>query len=153
MNNKMKNVIVANDHGAVELAQTLVAFLENSGYHVDWLGTKTQESVDYPEIAEKACKKFLEGSYEFGVLCCGTGIGISICANKINGIRCALPQNCYAAEKTREHNHANFIAFGGRIDYPQSPEQMLKAFIEAVPSQDSRHLRRIAMIEDLEKIK
>ena len=86
----MAKVVVANDHGAVELAQRIVRHLENRGYEVTYLGTATEESVDYPDKAEEACLEYLKGGYEFGVVCCGTGIGISMAANKIRGIRCAL---------------------------------------------------------------
>lgn len=147
----MKKVVIANDHGAVELVQQLILCLEEEGFQVNWLGTKTSESVDYPDIAKLGCSEFLKGGYEFGILCCGTGIGISIAANKIDGIRCALPQNIYAAEKAKEHNNANFIAFGGRIDYQESPVEMLKAFIHMNASSESRHINRVAKIMALEK--
>ena len=146
----MSKVIVANDHGAVELSSSIVDYLKSLGYEVDWLGTRTEDSVDYPDVAKLACRKFLEGGYEFGVLCCGTGIGISMSANKIKGIRCALPQNCYAARMTKEHNHANFIAFGGRIDYPENPLDMLKAYIDQKPSSEPRHVNRISKMMALE---
>lgn len=146
----MKKVVVANDHGAVELTERLVKHLEEIGYEVNWLGTKTTDSVDYPVMAKAACEEYLKGGYEFGILCCGTGIGISLCANKIHGIRCALVQNSFAAEKTKEHNHSNFIAFGGRIDYPEDPVDMLDAYIRTEESQDPRHLRRLEMMMALE---
>ena len=88
----MSKVVVANDHGAVELTAAIVEFLKNRGFEVNYLGTAENKSVDYPDMAELACTEFLKGDYEFGVLCCGTGIGISISANKIHGIRCALPR-------------------------------------------------------------
>lgn len=147
----MSKVVVANDHGAVELASNIVEFLKSKGYEVNYLGTYTEDSVDYPDMAEKACKEFLKGSYEFGILCCGTGIGISMAANKIKGIRCALPQNCYAARMAKEHNNANFIAFGGRIDYPESVTDMINAFISTAPSEEIRHINRVAKIMRLEE--
>lgn len=147
----MKKVVIANDHGAVELVQQLKDYLESNGYSVNWLGTKTSESVDYPDMAEKACREYLRGGYEFGIVCCGTGIGISMAANKIKGIRCALVQNCYAAKMTKEHNNANFIAFGGRIDYPEKPVDMLKAYIEAEVSSEERHKNRVAKMMALEQ--
>ena len=147
-----KKVIMSNDHAGVQLAQRLMEFLNKEGYEVDWLGTKTEESVDYPDMARKACEKYINtGGYEFGVLICGTGIGISISANKIKGIFCALPQNCFAAQMAKEHNNANFIAFGARIDYPQSPEEMLKSFINAEVSQSERHIIRRNKMFELEK--
>lgn len=146
----MSKVVVANDHGAVELTATIVDYLKDRGFEVNYLGTAENKSVDYPDMAELACTEFLKGDYEFGVLCCGTGIGISISANKIHGIRCALPQNCFAAQMAKEHNAANFIAFGGRIDYQESVTDMLGAYIDAQISQDERHARRRAKMMLLE---
>ena len=146
----MSKVVVANDHGAVELTAAIVDYLKDRGFEVNYLGTAENKSVDYPDMAELACTEFLKGDYEFGVLCCGTGIGISISANKIHGIRCALPQNCFAAQMAKEHNAANFIAFGGRIDYQESVTDMLGAYIDAQISQDERHARRRAKMMLLE---
>ena len=146
----MSKVVVANDHGAVELTARIVEFLKQKGFEVNYLGTAENKSVDYPDMAELACTEFLKGDYEFGVLCCGTGIGISISANKIHGIRCALPQNCFAAQMAKEHNAANFIAFGGRIEYQDDVLKMLCTYIDAQVSQDERHARRRAKMMLLE---
>ena len=146
----MSKVVVANDHGAVELTARIVEYLENRGFEVNYLGTAENKSVDYPDMAELACSEFLKGDYEFGVLCCGTGIGISISANKFHGIRCALPQNCFAAQMAKEHNAANFIAFGGRIEYQDDVLDMLGTYIDAQISQDERHARRRAKMMLLE---
>ena len=146
----MPKVVVANDHGAVELTARIVDYLKTRGFEVNYLGTAENKSVDYPDMAELACTEFKKGDYEFGVLCCGTGIGISISANKIKGIRCALPQNCFAAQMAKEHNAANFIAFGGRIDYQEDVLDMLGAYIDAQVSQDERHARRRAKMMFLE---
>ena len=146
----MSKVVVANDHGAVELTARIVDFLKKKGFEVNYLGTSENRSVDYPDMAELACTEFLKGDYEFGVLCCGTGIGISISANKIKGIRCALPQNRFAAQMAKEHNAANFIAFGGRIDYQEDVLDMLGAYIDSEISQDERHARRRAKMMFLE---
>ncbi|NCD06345.1 MAG: RpiB/LacA/LacB family sugar-phosphate isomerase [Spirochaetia bacterium] len=143
------NIVLANDHGAVELSNKIREHLEKNGHVVNHLGVKEEVSVDYPDMAELACKEYLKGNYDFGILCCGTGIGISISANKINGIRCALPQNIFASKMAKEHNNVNFIAFGGRIDYPENPLDMLDAFIEDKFAGD-RHERRVAKIMALE---
>ncbi len=117
---------------------------------MDNLGVDSEESVDYPDMAQEACGRYLsDGGYDFGVVCCGTGIGISIAANKVKGIRCALPQNIFAAQMAREHNNANFIAFGGRIDYWEPVEKMLDAFIDSTFAGD-RHARRVDKIMGLE---
>jgi ribose 5-phosphate isomerase B len=146
----MSKVVVANDHGAVELTARIVDYLRQRGFEVNYLGTAENKSVDYPDMAELACTEFKKGGYEFGVLCCGTGIGISISANKIKGIRCALPQNCFAAKMAKEHNAANFIAFGGRIDYQEDVLDMVAAYVDAEISQDERHARRRAKMMLLE---
>ena len=146
----MSKVVVANDHGAVELTARIVEYLRQRGFEVNYLGTAEKKSVDYPDMAELACTEFKKGGYEFGVLCCGTGIGISISANKIKGIRCALPQNCFAAKMAKEHNAANFIAFGGRIDYQEDVLDMVAAYVDAEISQDERHARRRAKMMFLE---
>jgi ribose 5-phosphate isomerase B len=145
----MANVVLANDHGAVELAETFVKHLTERGYTVNHLGVTTSDSVDYPDMAELGCKEFKKGGYVFGVLLCGTGIGISISANKIEGIRCALPQNGYAAAMARKHNDVNFIAFGGRIEYCEDPISILDAYIDATFEGD-RHQRRVDKIMALE---
>lgn len=146
-----KKVVIANDHGAIEIKQRIVKHLENRGYSVNDLGVNSEESVDYPDYAEKAWKEFLMNPYEFGIVCCGTGIGISISANKLEGIRCALPQNSFAAHMAKAHNNANFLAFGGRIEYQEAIEQMLDAFIDH-EFEGGRHAKRVAKIMALEDI-
>ncbi len=142
-------IIIGNDHGAVELKQRIIKHLESKGYECDNIGVDSEESVDYPDIAEKACRKFLAGGYDYGIVCCGTGIGISISANKIDGIRCALPQDVFASRATREHNNPNFIAFGGRIEYKDPVEKMLDAFFDS-KFQGGRHQIRVDKIMSLE---
>ena len=150
MKTTTKRVIITNDHGAIEIKQKLVSHLESRGYSVENLGVDSEESVDYPDMAKAACDRFLrDGGFEFGIVCCGTGIGISIAANKVRGIRCALPQNNFAARMAREHNNANFIAFGGRIDYADGAENMLDAFIDSSFG-GGRHGRRVDKIMGLE---
>lgn len=146
----MKRVIIANDHGAVEIKNEITAFLNDKGYEVVDMGLAEGEAADYPDMAELACREFLKGGFEFGILCCGTGIGISISANKIRGIRCALVQNCFAADMTKKHNDANFLAFGGRIDYPERVIDMVDAYLKA-DFEGGRHQRRIEKMMNLEK--
>jgi ribose 5-phosphate isomerase B len=145
----MKRVVVANDHGAVEIGKLIADHLRKKGYEVNHLGVFTEDSVDYPDMAAQACGEYLAGGYEFGVVCCGTGIGISISANKIDGIRCALPQNVFAAEMAKCHNNANFIAFGGRIDYCEPVLDMVDAFVDN-SFEAGRHSRRVDKIMALE---
>jgi ribose 5-phosphate isomerase B len=145
----MKKVVIANDHGAIEIKKEICEFLKSKGYEVKDMGLANDESADYPDMAELACNEYLKGGYEFGVVCCGTGIGISISANKIDGIRCALVQNCFASEMTKKHNNANFLAFGGRIDYPETITDMVNAFISC-DFEGGRHERRVEKIMKLE---
>jgi len=145
----MARIILGNDHGAVELKRKVESFLKNEGHEVVNTGINEDESVDYPDQAALTCNEFLKGNYDFGILFCGTGIGISISANKIDGIRCALPQNTFAAQMAKEHNNANFLAFGGRIDYPESVEDMIKTFMNSQFAGD-RHERRVEKIMELE---
>ena len=147
----MAKVVVANDHGAVELAAKMVAHLKDRGYEVVYLGTDKTESVDYPDKAKEACEEYLKGGYEFGIVLCGTGIGISISANKIKGIRCSLLTDCYSAEMTKRHNNPNFIAFGGRVEYKDDPIKMLDSFIDA-KFEDGRHQKRIDKMMALEDL-
>ncbi|MGI6432601.1 MAG: ribose 5-phosphate isomerase B [Sphaerochaetaceae bacterium] len=145
-------VIVANDHAAIELTLMLIEHMRHRGIEVTHLGVATLESVDYPDMAQAACQAFLDEGYDLGLLCCGTGIGISISANKIDGIRCALPQNTYAAKMAKAHNDANFIAFGGRVEYADSPVAMLDAFLDT-PFEAGRHTKRVDKIMALEHLK
>ncbi|MDT8299192.1 MAG: RpiB/LacA/LacB family sugar-phosphate isomerase, partial [Spirochaetaceae bacterium] len=119
------------------------------GHEVEDLGIGDGEKADYPDKGEQAARLFMKGGYDYGVLCCGTGIGISISANKVKGIRCALPQNIFAAEAAKEHNDCQFIAFGGRIEYPDKPTDMLNAFLSAKFVGD-RHQRRVDKIMAIE---
>jgi ribose 5-phosphate isomerase B len=145
----MANVVIGADHGAYELKANIIKHLQTRGFSVKNMGVDSAESVDYPDMAEKTCKEFLTGNYEFGIVCCGTGIGISMSANKVDGIRCALPQNIFGSEMSKVHNNANFIAFGGRIEYQDSVNDMIDAFIDA-DFEGGRHQRRVDKIMGLE---
>ncbi len=142
--------VIANDHAAVELKNQFVNWLTGQGHEVTDLGVAEGEKADYPDKGVECAKAYLDGDYDFGIVCCGTGIGISIAANKVKGIRCALPQNAYAASMAREHNNCKMLAFGGRIDYPDSPIEMLQAFLNASHDENSRHAGRIEKIMQAE---
>ena len=142
-------IVIGCDHGGLELKQTLITYLTSIGEGVTDCGTYNSDSVDYPDIAEKTCKRYLDGGYDFGILICGTGIGISMAANKIDGIRCALVGTEYAAEMTKRHNDANFLAFGGRVTGPELAISILKAYMNA-EFEGGRHQKRIDKIHALE---
>ena len=142
-------IIIGGDHSAVTLKNRIISYLKNKGYSVNNIGTDSKDSVDYPDIAEKTCTEYLKGGYDFGILICGTGIGISISANKINGIRCALIINSFTAEMARAHNNANFIAFGARLEYSDPVEDIIDTFIKT-EFEGGRHRNRVNKIMNLE---
>ena len=142
-------VVIGSDHGGFELKQILAAHLKEKGFDVTDVGCYDTNSVDYPDIAEKACKLVTTGECAWGVLVCGTGIGISIAANKVSGIRCALVSNEYCAEMTKRHNNANMLAFGGRVTGPDLAKNILNAYINA-EFEGGRHQNRVDKITALE---
>jgi len=146
---EMKKIVIACDHGAVELKNDIVAFLRKKNFEVNDLGTDGNSPVDYPDMAVAACNEYKKGGYEFGIVLCGTGIGISIAANKVKGIRCALICDLFSAQMAKEHNNANFIAFGGRIKYDVPVTRMIEKFIRTEFAGD-RHERRIAKMMAIE---
>ncbi|MFO7569211.1 MAG: ribose 5-phosphate isomerase B [Smithellaceae bacterium] len=145
----MKRIVIASDHGAVDLKEYIINFLKKENFDVTDLGTWGTTAVDYPDMALAACHEFLKGGYEFGILLCGTGIGISMAANKVKGIRCALLSDLFTAEMAKAHNNANFIAFGGRIKYPVAVSEIIETFMDTTFAGE-RHERRIAKMMAIE---
>lgn len=141
--------VMANDHGAVELAMRMKAHLEERGISVKYLGVDKPESVDYPDKAAECAKEYLKGGYDFAIVLCGTGIGISIAANKVRGIRCALVMDSYCAAMAKQHNNANMLAFGGRVEYKEDPLKILDAYLDS-KFEGGRHERRVNKIMALE---
>lgn len=137
------------DHGGYALMQEIKAHLEERGLEYKDFGTYSEESCDYPVFAKKAANAVASGECEKGVLVCGTGIGISITANKIKGIRAALCGDCFSAQATRQHNDANMLALGARVTGPGLALMILDTFLDTPFSEEERHARRIAQIEDL----
>ncbi len=144
------NIVIGADHGGFELKEELKAHLLAKGFDVCDMGCFDKNSVDYPDIAQAVCEKITSGDAAWGVLVCGTGIGISIAANKIDGIRCALVSNEYSAEMTKRHNNANVLAFGGRVTGPDLAKNILDAYIKA-EFEGGRHQTRIDKISALEE--
>ncbi len=136
------------DHGGFELMQEIIQHLESKKLEYRNFGTLTKESCDYPEYAKKVAEAVVSGECETGILICGTGIGISIAANKVKGVRCALCHDCFSAEATKLHNNANILAMGGRIVGPGLAIKIVDTFLETPFSNDERHIRRISKIED-----
>ncbi|MGB5218801.1 MAG: ribose 5-phosphate isomerase B [Smithella sp.] len=146
----MGKIIIASDHGAVSLKSEIINFLKTKKFDVTDMGVHSEDAADYPDIAVAACTEFKKGGYDFGILLCGTGIGVSITANKIKGIRCALIHDLFTAEMAKAHNDANFIALGGRVKYCVPVSKMIEKFMETKFAGD-RHLRRVEKIMEAEK--
>lgn len=136
------------DHGGYGLMQEVKAHLEKRGLEYKDFGCYSTESVDYPVYAKQAAHAVADGTCDRGILICGTGIGISITANKIKGIRAALCHDCFSAQATREHNDANMLAMGARVIGPGLALKIVDTFLDTPFSGDERHVRRIAMIEE-----
>lgn len=127
--------------------QEVIAHLEKRGLEYKNYGTFSKESCDYPEYAKAVAHAILDGTCEKGILICGTGIGISMAANRMPGIRAALCHDCFSAKATREHNDANILAMGGRVIGPGLALEIVDLFLDTPFSNDERHLRRISGIE------
>lgn len=143
-------ITIGSDHGGVELKDAVKKVLQELNCEVEDVGTFGNDAVDYPDIAKKVCDEVLTGKSERGIVICGTGIGISIAANKIDGIRCALCNDVFSAKMSREHNNANVLALGGRVLGFGPASEIVRAWIETNFSGDERHIKRIAKITELE---
>lgn len=136
-------IAIGCDHGAFEYKETIRKMLEAEGYEVTNCGCYGPDSVDYPDIAVETAKKVAAKTVDAGILMCGTGIGISIAANKVHGIRCALCTDTTMARLTREHNDANMLAMGARIIGIELAKDIVHTFLATSFSNDDRHVKRI----------
>lgn len=143
-------IALACDHGALTLKEHLKAYLENKGIPCKDFGTNTPESCDYPDFVAPAARAVAAGECERGVVLCTTGIGASIAANKIKGVRCALCHEPWSAEMTRRHNNANVLAIGAGVTGTNLAERIVDAFLSA-EFEGGRHQRRIDKIAALER--
>lgn len=142
-------IAIGNDHSAVELKNHIKEFVEKKGYTVVNFGTDSTDSCDYPEFGEKVGRAVASKECDLGILICGTGIGISLAANKVKGVRAAVCSEPYSARLTRLHNDANIIAFGARVVGPAMAEMIVEEFLNAKFEGD-RHQRRVDMITEIE---
>ncbi len=140
-------IAIGSDHGGFELKKEIIEHLKNKNIEVKDLGTYSEDAVDYPDYGHAVAKAILDGTCEQGIVICGTGIGISISANKIPGIRCALCHDCFSAEATKLHNDSNILALGARVVGPGLALKIVDTFLETPFSGDERHTRRISKIE------
>ena len=143
-------IAIGNDHTAVELKNIIQAYLEEKGIEVMNLGTNSTESYHYPIAGEAVARAVVSGDAEKGIVICGTGIGISLAANKVNGIRCAAASEPDSARLCKEHSNCNMIAFGARIVGPEMAKAIVDAWLNA-EFQGGRHAQRIDMIMDIEE--
>ncbi len=143
-------IVIANDHAAGDLKKEVKEYIESLGHEVINIGTDSNESCHYPEYGAKAARMVASGEVDLGVLICGTGVGISLAANKIKGIRCGVCSETTTARLIRQHNNANMIAFGARIVGSELAKDIVKSFLEAEFEGGGRHQTRIDMITAIE---
>ena len=143
-------IAIGCDHGALDLKNVMVAHLEKKGYEVKDFGTYTSDSCDYPEFAAAAAKAVAAGECDKGIVLCTTGIGVSITANKIKGIRCALLSDVMSARMTREHNDTNVMAIGAGVVGQMLALQIADTWLGTEFSNEARHQRRIDKVMALE---
>jgi ribose 5-phosphate isomerase B len=142
-------IAVGADHGGYELKEQIVAFLSQNGYAFEDLGTHTLDSVDYPDFAVKVAEAVASGAFERGILVCGTGIGMSLTANKVSGIRAALCTDGFMARMARQHNDAQILCLGGRVLGFGSALEIVEVFL-TTEAQGGRHARRVQKINALD---
>lgn len=138
-------IILGSDHGGFALKQVIKQFLSESGYVYEDLGCLSEDACDYPEFGRKVAQECIRKK-SFGIIVCGTGIGISIAANKVEGARCALCMNSTLARLARQHNDANVLALGGRIIGDELAKDIVKVFLSTPFSQEKRHINRVAQL-------
>lgn len=143
-------IVVGNDHKGTKLKNKIISFLEKNGYEINNIGINDENSVNYPEYGFKVGKVVSEGNADFGIVICGTGIGISIAANKVKGIRCALVHDAKQAYLTRQHNNANVLALSSKTGFLKA-KKIINTFLETPFSNEERHIKRINMIKDYEE--
>ena len=143
-------IIIGCDHGGYDLKLQIIEHLTTKGIEVEDYGTNSDKPVDYPDYAEKVAKAVAAGKAPLGILICGTGIGMSIAANKVDGVRAALCDNCYSAQKAKEHNNANVICLGARVLGKGLALQIIDTFL-ASSFLGEYHTVRVEKIMNLEK--
>ncbi|NHN33804.1 ribose 5-phosphate isomerase B [Paenibacillus agricola] len=143
-------IVIGADHAGVHLKDGIIKLVESLGHEVTDVGCNCSDSVDYPDYAIQVCDRVVAGTADRGILICGTGIGMTIAANKIPGIRCALVHDLFSAQMTRQHNDSNVLAMGERIIGPGLAEEIVKVWLETEFSGGERHVNRISKVKDIE---
>lgn len=137
-------IAIGSDHGGLALKTIVLALLQKLGHEGDDIGCFNSDSVDYPKFADLVCEKVIQGQADRGILICGTGIGMSMAANKHENIRAALCSEQYTARMSREHNDANVLCLGERVTGPGIAEEIVRTWL-STPFDGGRHLRRIEL--------
>lgn len=143
-------IAIGADHGGYRLKEIIVPYLQKLGHEVTDFGWSSDSAVDYPDYAAPVCNQVVRGEADRGILICGTGIGMSIAANKTQGIRCALVHDMFSAKATREHNDSNVLSMGERVIGPGVAQEIVKIWLETRFSDEERHCNRIAKVMKLE---
>jgi len=143
-------IALGSDHGGFGLKKEIIKYLEKKNVEVTDFGTYTEDSCDYPDYALKVAEAVADGNFEFGIIVCGTGIGVSIVANKVPGIRAALCSDTFSAHATRQHNNANILTLGARVVGEGLALDIVEVFITA-KFEGARHQKRIDKITEIEK--
>ena len=144
-------ISIGADHGGYRLKEILVPIIQSLGHEVQDVGCSCDQSVDYPDNALPVCEAVVKGEADRGILICGTGIGMSIAANKVQGIRCALVQDTFSAKATRDHNDTNVLALGERVLGFGIAEEIVRIWLETPFSNGERHVGRIKKVMNIEK--
>ncbi|EPO6752821.1 ribose 5-phosphate isomerase B [Listeria monocytogenes] len=142
-------IAIGNDHVGIELKPVIVAYLQDLGHEVDDFGAFSNERTDYPEYGKKVAESVAAGKSDLGILICGSGVGISIAANKVNGIRAVVCSEPYSAKLSREHNNTNILAFGSRVVGAELAKMIVQNWLDA-EFEDGRHAKRVEMIARIE---
>lgn len=140
-------IAIGCDHGGLDIKNAIIRSFEEQGIAYKDFGTYTTDSVDYPVYAKQVCAAIQQGEADFGILCCGTGIGMSIAANKQKGIRASVLSDAFSAEMTRRHNNANVLCLGGRVIDEAQAVKLANIFL-STPFDGGRHQKRVDMLED-----
>ncbi len=144
----MKKIAIASDHGGYDLKAEIISYLKETGYELKDFGCYDKKSVHYPDYAHKVGWAVAKKEYQYGILLCGTGIGMSIAANKIKGIRASLCHDTFSARMTREHNDSNILTMGGRVIGPDLAKDIVKIWLITEFSRENRHVLRLKKVED-----
>jgi RpiB/LacA/LacB family sugar-phosphate isomerase len=144
-------IAIGSDHAGYELKQNLAAYVKSLGHEVQDLGTHSTESVDYPDYAEAVGKAIIDGTADRGILICGSGVGASVAANKMPGVRAGISHDTYSAHQGVEHDDVNVLVVGARIIGIELAREIVRTFLDARFSEEERHRRRLNKVNDIER--